>query len=142
MSAANSVPYIALLRRTYMFFPPFPSYITYFPYISLSISNIASTISFYKITITSSSMSSVRNAPGAPITATSRPSVASVDAGMSTDSFAAVGKVMSDLFDPDLCFRLSATARPFIFLHHFCFKRISTRSAPCFWLLVSCLPLI
>ena len=99
---------------------PFFSYITYFSYIYLAISNIASTISFSKITITSSSMSASRNAPDAFTTANSRPSAASIAAAMSTDSVAAVGEVTSDFLDTNICFCLSATARPFIFLHCFC----------------------
>ena len=87
-------------------------------------------------------MLAVRNYPSASITATSRPSITSIDVVMSTNSVAAVGEVTSDFFDPALCFRPSATARPSIFPYHFCSKNILTRSAPCFWILVSCSPLI
>ena len=87
----------------------------FFPYIFLSISNITLTISFSKIAITSLSMSASRNVPGASITLSYRPSVASISALTSTDSVDAVGEVTSDLFNPDICFRPSATARPFIF---------------------------
>ena len=90
----------------------------------LSISNSASTISFYKITINSLSVSVVRNAPGESIMATSWISAASIYAVMSTKSVAAVGEVTSDFFDPDLCFRPSATARPYIFPHRFTSKTL------------------
>ena len=129
------------MRRTYICFFISPLYYV-FPIYLLSISNIASTISFSKITITSLFMSAVRNAPGTSITATSRPSIASIAAVMNTNSVTAVGEVTSDFFYPDLCFCMSATARTFIFQHRFCFKDISTCSALCLWLLVSCLPLI
>ena len=114
----------------------FLPYITYFSHIFLSISNIVSTIYSSKITMTFSSMSAVRNAPGASITENSRFSVASISSVMSTNPFAVVGEITSDLFDTDLCFCMSATARTFIVPHHFCFRKISTCSAPCFWLLV------
>ena len=87
-------------------------------------------------------MSAVRNNPGASITTTSCPYVTSIAAVMSTNSVDAVGEVTSDFFDPVLCFCPSAAAQPFIVSHLFCFKNISTRRAPCFWILVSCSPLI
>ena len=116
--------------------------ITYFLYTSLSISNIVSTISFSKINITSSSMSAVMNDYGASITAKYRPPVALIAMVMRTDSVTAVSEVMSDFFNPSLCFRLSATEQPFIFPHRFCFKNITTCSAPFFYFFVSCFPLI
>ena len=101
-----------------LFFPC----ITYFPYISLYTSNIALTISFSKITRTSSPMSAVRNDPGASITATSRPSIASIATVVRTNSFPAVGEIIMDFFNPFIFFHLSVTARPFIFSHFFVSK--------------------
>ena len=89
------------------------------------------------MTITSSSWSSVRSPPGALMTATYRFYVASIAAVIRTDSVVAVGEVRSNLFDPFICFHLSATARPFIFPHIFFFRDISTLSALSFWILVN-----
>ena len=77
-------------------------------------------------------MSAFRKNPGASITATYWTSIALIYAVTRTHSVAAVGEVTSDFFDPSLYFRPSATARPLIFTHRFCFKNISTRSAPFF----------
>ena len=94
------------------------------------------------MTVTYLSMSAVRNAPGVSITATYRPSVASIAAVTRTDSVAAVGEVTSIFFYPSLCFRPSTKARNFIFPHRFFLKNISTHSAPFFCFFVSFPPLI
>ena len=86
-------------------------------------------------------MSAVRNTPGTSITKTFRPYVTSISAEMITDSVAAVGEVMSDFFNP--AFFLSVCdSTAFYFLYHLCFKKISTRSAQCFWILLSSSPFI
>ena len=107
----------------------------------LSISNIASIISFYKITITSSSILSVRIAPVASITATSRRSVASIAVVTSTDSVAAVGEVTS-IFLILLFAFVRLRRRSLLFYRIIFFKNIRTRSAPCFCFFVSCSTLI
>ena len=129
------------MRRTYMCFFPFLTCKKYFLYTSFSISNITSMISFSKITITSLSMSAVRNAPGTSITVTSWTSIALIYAVMRTDSVAAVGEVTSKFLSFSLLSSICVGAA-FYFLHRFCFKNISTHSGPFFCFFVSCSPLI
>ena len=105
-----------------MCFFPFFSLIKYFTYNLWYISNIASIILFYNITITSSSISKVRNDTGASIIATSNFSVASSVLVISTNSVSAIGEVTSEFSDPfllnicnDATFYISAS---FLLLKH------------------------
>ena len=109
----------------------------YFWYILGANFTMISAISPSRNMLAPSSVSMWIYAPGISNVATSRPSCASTDLVMNTDSVATVGEATSYLFIVSICFIKSAHAHTFMYLLRFYFRNIINATTSALWFFVS-----